>query len=253
MDTYQGSIFDPTSLHKYLYANANPVTYSDPTGNFADAKSFIAGFNVSTILEAGAAIAGACVMAIGRNVIRRITGTMVSSIVDYSLNDLMFECIEDMAVGMISSIEFSQTYLWEVIHTGTYFLTHPNIYTHRLPNKIPKGRKYQEAFAKSKYDVLKRSYVKMTYIEAVAALTVDINLNKVISLKDRFMVSKDKVDKIRSSCDYHIFGIYTHDIKNAAALAAVFGSDMRYGSHAGGLYHFHDGGHLTHIWFGVAI
>ena len=34
MDTYQGSIFDPTSLHKYLYANADPVMNVDPTGYF---------------------------------------------------------------------------------------------------------------------------------------------------------------------------------------------------------------------------
>ena len=31
-DTYQGTINDPVSLHKYLYANSNPVTYSDPSG-----------------------------------------------------------------------------------------------------------------------------------------------------------------------------------------------------------------------------
>lgn len=35
MDSYNGSIYDPVSLHKYLYANANPVTYTDPTGYFS--------------------------------------------------------------------------------------------------------------------------------------------------------------------------------------------------------------------------
>ena len=33
MDSYEGSIYDPDTLHKYLYANGNPVTYSDPSGN----------------------------------------------------------------------------------------------------------------------------------------------------------------------------------------------------------------------------
>ncbi len=32
MDSYQGTIYDPVSLHKYLYAGANPVQYTDPTG-----------------------------------------------------------------------------------------------------------------------------------------------------------------------------------------------------------------------------
>ncbi len=34
-DTYMGNNFDPTSLHKYLYANADPINYTDPTGNFS--------------------------------------------------------------------------------------------------------------------------------------------------------------------------------------------------------------------------
>ena len=34
MDTYEGSIADPISLHKYLYANANPVNYTDPSGHY---------------------------------------------------------------------------------------------------------------------------------------------------------------------------------------------------------------------------
>ena len=32
MDSYAGTIYDPVSLHKYLYANANPVMYRDPSG-----------------------------------------------------------------------------------------------------------------------------------------------------------------------------------------------------------------------------
>ena len=46
MDGFAGSIQDPYSLHKYLYANANPMTYSDPSGNFS-----IGELNVSTAIR----------------------------------------------------------------------------------------------------------------------------------------------------------------------------------------------------------
>jgi RHS repeat-associated protein len=32
-DSYMGNSQDPVSLHKYLYANTNPVYYTDPSGN----------------------------------------------------------------------------------------------------------------------------------------------------------------------------------------------------------------------------
>jgi hypothetical protein len=35
MDSYEGSPYDPISLHKYLYANANPENMVDPSGNFS--------------------------------------------------------------------------------------------------------------------------------------------------------------------------------------------------------------------------
>ena len=40
MDSYPGSLYDPVSLHKYLYAN--PVKYTDPTGYFSLAECSVA-------------------------------------------------------------------------------------------------------------------------------------------------------------------------------------------------------------------
>jgi RHS repeat-associated protein len=51
-DTYMGNNSDPVSLHKYMYANADPVTYTDPTGNMSLASigASLTGFGIlSTI------------------------------------------------------------------------------------------------------------------------------------------------------------------------------------------------------------
>ena len=37
-DPFAGSLSDPVSLHKYLYAQNNPVFYVDPTGELVDIK-----------------------------------------------------------------------------------------------------------------------------------------------------------------------------------------------------------------------
>ena len=49
--TYEGSIYDPDTLHKYLYANGNPVTYSDSSGNMFDFASTTLATGIQSILN----------------------------------------------------------------------------------------------------------------------------------------------------------------------------------------------------------
>ncbi len=50
MDGYWGSSYDPASLHKYLYANANPLTYHDPSGYISIAQLAV-GVAISSTLS----------------------------------------------------------------------------------------------------------------------------------------------------------------------------------------------------------
>ena len=52
MDTYGGSLSDPMSLHKYLFANSNPVMYSDPSGHEATLQGIVTAMTISAILSA---------------------------------------------------------------------------------------------------------------------------------------------------------------------------------------------------------
>ena len=52
MDTYGGSLSDPMSLHKYLFANANPVMYCDPSGHEASLHGMVAAMAISGVLLA---------------------------------------------------------------------------------------------------------------------------------------------------------------------------------------------------------
>ena len=50
MDSWPGSIHEPMSLHKYLYGNANPVNFVDPSGNFATLTGLMVGVAIIGVL-----------------------------------------------------------------------------------------------------------------------------------------------------------------------------------------------------------
>jgi RHS repeat-associated protein len=49
-DAFEGVLESPVSRHRYLYGNANPVTYLDPSGNISSTLELGAAFSISTIL-----------------------------------------------------------------------------------------------------------------------------------------------------------------------------------------------------------
>jgi RHS repeat-associated protein len=51
-DPFQGRIFDPASLHKYLYASANPANFVDPTGR-ENLPSMLAALAINARLAVG--------------------------------------------------------------------------------------------------------------------------------------------------------------------------------------------------------
>ena len=52
MDTYGGSLSDPMSLHKYMFANANPVKYSDPSGHMSSLAETVVTIGIMATLGA---------------------------------------------------------------------------------------------------------------------------------------------------------------------------------------------------------
>lgn len=56
MDSYQGKPNEPLSLHKYLYANADPVSNVDPTGYAAGLNSQMAAVGIAAVLAVSAKI-----------------------------------------------------------------------------------------------------------------------------------------------------------------------------------------------------
>ena len=85
MDTFEGRSQDPITLHKYLYANANPVTYTDPSGYFS-------------LAELGTAIGVATrllhITAIGT--------TIVQTVVDVAIYHAVYKpLLDSLRIGML--------------------------------------------------------------------------------------------------------------------------------------------------------
>ncbi|MBE5945166.1 MAG: RHS repeat-associated core domain-containing protein [Lachnospiraceae bacterium] len=115
MDTYEGSIYDPDTLHKYLYANGNPVKYSDPTGNFFSGIGSFMATTIQTTLNNAAQLH---VMGVISGVTSSAITTFLGGSTDDAINAFIVGYIGGFGMGAVlcvaaaySAIVFAKIYL----------------------------------------------------------------------------------------------------------------------------------------------
>lgn len=106
-DSYAGSISDPTSLHKYLYANANPVTYTDPSGyySFEDVEVGTAG---ETILNVSYQMANQSAMRIGMAILAAVVTIVDAVLITYIITDILLDSVSSIADGSATSADINE-------------------------------------------------------------------------------------------------------------------------------------------------
>lgn len=107
MDEYAGSVFEPVSLHKYLYANANPVTYCDPTGyssSLADVETTSAGMAIVS-----EAYSSACMSAarIGARILLLLKNSLSISVMTAPFFFPLASALGDICGGLLDGTESS--------------------------------------------------------------------------------------------------------------------------------------------------
>jgi RHS repeat-associated protein len=100
LDPFFGNLNDPQSLHKYLYTHADPVSYTDPSGNFIYPILML----LSTIT------AGASGMQLGKGWINNGNGVITTS--DDKTTDANYTVFSNGGLPFLSgfSMEFNYTF-----------------------------------------------------------------------------------------------------------------------------------------------
>ena len=119
-DSYAGEISDPVSLHKYLYANANPVMYSDPSGYSVENDAYYfqqAWLSIEQVQEyiqrllsssTNETAHDAEVIAIGKELLHQLTLTAVEYALASFFDQIFIpEISRSVAHGIVTSLDLA--------------------------------------------------------------------------------------------------------------------------------------------------
>ena len=104
-DTYQGSSFDPDTLHKYLYANSNPVMYTDPSGYCFLLGSMVIGSYGGTAIDTRNSINGVTLYHKLKSMINAFRPAIAS--LGKIANSSILPIVTMVSTGTVASITFT--------------------------------------------------------------------------------------------------------------------------------------------------
>ena len=108
MDEYAGSVFEPVSLHKYLYANANPVMFSDPSGYRTLAELTTVSKCMAVLSESYAA-ATTAVLKFASGLLPMLRASVVVGLMVAPLFFPLASALEDTCDGLLNGNETSSS------------------------------------------------------------------------------------------------------------------------------------------------
>ena len=101
-DTYQGTINDPVSLHKYLYCRSNPVMNIDPSG-YLTVEDLEVGTTGEAILDVSYQMSNQSAMRIGMKILAVAVTIFNIVLATYIITDVLLDNVSSIADGSTNS------------------------------------------------------------------------------------------------------------------------------------------------------